>query len=245
MKKLNEQLTIDEWKKIAEKISKLKIIDHTEKEFKNNLIILKNLLSDLDLCLELGNTNPKIESQIGLSTLLDQIDKTSTQKFCEYIYILNDLGIQYINYNPINFPKNIDSKLIFIDGDNHSNIKIINKCYTDGNFKLSKPKNIISYIDNRCLIINDLKNASYILLGKIFHERPYALKAANVYEARAIIKNFNGKLPHKNEFISTNFPILNLNSQKVKWGESPEYTMSFNEFKKEDISYTKRLENKN
>ncbi len=239
MKRLYEQVPIDTWKRIADRVKRLNINGYTSDEFNSNLKILQNLLSDLDLSLEEGKKEPKIDDQIGLSSLLSSIyctsiiPESSIQDFCEYIYALDDLGVENITYRPVNFPNKINTKLEYSDDYVHMQ-KLISKCYTDGKFKLSRP-DIISYCDYNRYLITNIKDASYILITKISHQRPYALKEPQVLESEIVIKNFKGNLPDKKELINIEFPKLKIHSRKISWGESPEYSQIFNEYINEDI----------
>lgn len=245
MKRLYEQISIETWKKIAARVQNLNISTGSSAEFKFNLKALQKLLSDLDLYLEIGSNKPEYKGQIGLASLLNSVYNTSItlqnsiREFCEYIYILDDLGVESIEYKPINFPNKINTKLEYEDDYLHLQ-KVINKCYTDGKFKLSRP-DIISYRDYYRYLITDIKDASYLLTTKISHQRPYAYKEPQVLESSVVIKNFNGNLPDKKELLNTEFPKLKIHSRKISWDESPEYSQIFKEYNPEELENVKRL----
>jgi len=242
MNKLYQNIPMKLWIDIADKIQLLNM--SPTQDFKSNLLILRGLLSDLDICLELGNETPQTDIQIGLASLLKSIYNTSDcyaesiKEFCEYIYMLNDLGIQSMKYKPINFPTKMER---------HLNItktysgKAIEECYTDGKFKLSRPSGIINYYGYDCYVITNLKDASYILSADIFHKTPYAFTQPVISESYAIVKDFKGKLPCKKDFLSVDFPKLKIHNKKINWGESPEYSQIFDVYSKDDLNTVKKL----
>ena len=217
MNKLYQNIPMKLWIDIADKIRLLNM--SPTQDFKSNLLILRGLLSDLDLCLQLGSETPRTDIEIGLASLLKTIYNISNnytesiQNFCKYIYILKDLGIESIKYKPINFPTKFNKDL---ELSTNYNEKIIKECYTDGKFKLAKPSGTIHYVYNR-YNITDLKDASYILSANISHKPPYAFTQPLILESYAIVKDFKGKLPNKKEFLNVDFPKLKIHNKKINW----------------------------
>lgn len=245
MKKLYEPISIDTWNKIADRVKTLKLSNNSNKEYIQNLYRFKELLSDLDISLDEGKKEPYYNPQIGLSSLLSAIYNTSIipeqsiGDFQEYIYALNDLGVQSIEYRPINFPKENRAKLEFYDDYTHLQ-KVITKCYTDGKFSINRP-DIFTYSDCNKYVITNLDDASYSLTTTVCHKRPYRDEKPQVLESKIIIKNFKGNLPSKEELLKIEFPKLKIHTKKISWGESPIYSQLFKEYDFDEIENVKKL----
>lgn len=157
--------------------------------------------------------------------------------FIEYIQKLELLGVKNIQFNPSMFPTT-SSKYIESVENGINNTKCTNKYYTDGKFKLYKPR-VTFYRDNFRYNMVEIKDASFLIYTKISHEVPYKEKEPIVLESDVVVKNFNGKLPNKEDVINCNYPSLNIHSRKINWGESPEYSQTYKEFTHEEYEKKK------
>jgi len=240
MTKLYNQIPIETWKRIAYKVQRLKISDCSDEEFEANLKLLQKLLSELDISFEEGKRVPEHESEIGAASLLHSIlflnnipRRYIKAHFYEYIQRLSDLGIESMEFRPVDFYFRVDDMYLIKSGSETIN----SKCYTDGTFKLE-------YFQDRtgCLnyVMNDLKDESYLLdvEFKKYHDR----NTLGIIKAEACVKKFNGtRFPSKDEFLRIGFPDIESLEKTVRWGESTDYKQVFENFNDDKLSCAKRL----
>jgi len=245
MKKLYEQIPIETWKKIAYKVQRLKINDLSDKEFKNNLKLLQQLLSEnIDVSLDLNKREPKKIDEIGLASLLYSIykeyynnkmcSKYAKAHFYEYIHSLDYLGISSMAFLPTGINDTLKNTLTAKTFEMQNYISK-NKIYTDGTFKLKNYKYI-----NECYDLINLENASFIINVNLKSE--FGITSIN--NAYSIVKDFkfyNNFLPSKEEIINMNFPDLKVKATTLKWGESPEYSQVYDRLDRDKLNFTKRL----
>ena len=208
MKRLNERISIDTWKVIADRVQKLNIYDFSDREFNENLILLREMLSDLDICLDSLSRYPKRDSEVGLASLLQAIysgnvfDDYKKANFYEKIYQLDELGIPSIEFKPVNFP--IFSGGISLLKDECGATVGAKKSFTDGEFD-------IWYADeplNRWYDIVNLKDANYLLNALVELDTSSGKVIVNPDDSYAVLKNFNGVFPNKETLEWLNYPGL-------------------------------------
>lgn len=208
MKRLNERISIDTWKTIADRVQRLNIYDFSDREFNENLIMLRSMLSDLEISLEFLSKYPKNNNEIGLASLLHSIysgnvfDDYKKANFYEKIYQLDELGIPSIEFKPVNFP--IFSGGISLLKDDRGTTVGARKCFTDGEFN-------VWYADeplNRWYDIVNLKDANYLLNALVELDTSSGKVIVNPDDSYAVLKNFNGVFPNKETLEWLNYPGL-------------------------------------
>jgi len=239
MKKITEELSIDTWKYIAYAVQRLNITGNSETEYLENLKKLKKLLSDIDIDLSAGNP----ESKVGISTLLQSIYKMDVHsrykkaRFYEKIYQLSDLGVETIQFQPIDF---VDSIFCLYKTVDRQGCHIIKKAYTDGKFSLCQKQGTSGKYFN----IHNIEDANYLLCFSVANNEYIKKQSSesNIVESTAILKNFNGSYPSIEEVKSMSFPKLIVPEQTQEWGNaSLELEENFNKFDETKASYQKRL----
>lgn len=230
MKRITDELPIKTWKEIVEIVLKTNASILSIKNFDLNLEIIKKFITDLDICAD----------DIRLSMFLKIVYETkgywdiSKLDFREYIQKLEMLGVKNITFNPSMFPTASNEYLELEENGLH-NYKRVSKYYTDGKFKLYKPKTVTFYRDNFRYKMEEIKDASFLIYTNILHEVPYMEKEPVILESNAIIKDFNGKLPSMEDVINVKYPRLNIHSRKINLGESPIYSEIYKEFTHEEF----------
>lgn len=244
MKKIYESMKIETWKTIAYRVQKLNFLDGTEQEFQENLAKLSIILQELGIEENIGKRNPQSTSEIGTSSLLQSIQdihvpnnyKKST--FYEKIYQLADLGVQDIEFRPVNSYRGLPD---LVKKSSKENI-ILEKCYTDGTFQLL----YAPITDMYAYSLYELCNANYVLLTTLFQslttEERYSTKQK---ESKVILKTFDGIFPSREEIMKFEFPELVVPKQSLIWGELPRVKEKFETFDKEKASYQKRFKKDN
>lgn len=232
MQKINDKLPIETWKEIAYHVQRLKFSDGREEEFKNNLKMLKELLTTLNLEIIEGSRIPKVEKEIGLSSFLQSIYDSQMLTFCksgfyEKIYTLAELGVSEIKYCPICFPSNIQGKKVYYDKQNKT---IIQKFYTDGSFVFQSEAQVRKNDSGTTYKIRDLSNASFLLKVSLEKKDINNNERIKLKSASAYLKGFREDFPSKKEFLSAEFPELQINEQTIAWGENPIMKENFDFF---------------
>jgi len=209
VKRLNDKISIDIWKKIADRIQMLNIYDFSDREFMNNLHMLQEMVSDLDISLDYLSRYPNSYDEIGLASLLQAIydedvyNDYKKANFYEKINQLDDLGVKWISFFPVNFPSKIENISLFTD-DVSGKILGINKCFTDGDFKVDY---VDSPLDRRYDLIN-LRDANYIFNVLLMVDDQHKNQFVKMEDVGVILKNFNGKYPSKESILEVRYPGL-------------------------------------
>lgn len=237
MYKISEQTPIDIWENIADAVQTLDISSCTPQEFKKNLSKLKNLLKKSDLCLEELKIEPSNEEEIGLASLLASIYnsdadiKRKKSKFYENIYTLSDLGVKSIEFKPISFYRAICG---ISNSEEISDKNFLTKFFTDGDFYIPK----FPFNGDGCFLVDDLERANYIINVSLSEIN----NIINVDDAQAILKNFNGRYPTKEEFLKMMYTKMIIPSQSICFGEEPtNIYQSFEKADVRDVPFTKKL----
>lgn len=240
MRKIYESMKIETWKIIASKVQQLNFMDGNEEEFQKNLARLNVILQELGIEENIGKRNPQLTDEIGTSSLLQSIQdihvpnnyKKST--FYEKIYQLADLGVQDIEFRPVDSYSGLPNLI----RNTFKKVNMLQKYYTDGTFQLQEELIENIYIYN----LYELCNANYVLLTTLIQslttEEHYSIKQE---ESKVILRTFNGIYPSKEEIMKFEFPELVVPKQSLIWGESPRVKEKFETFDAKDASYQKRL----
>lgn len=252
--KLYEQIPIDTWKEIAYNVQRLNISDCSDEEFEKNLKQLEKLLRNSNICLENSSREPKEEQEIGLASLLQSIYDIGVESHCkkatfyEKIYELSDLGIQSMEFRPVEFPEGIyDIKSVYTKRKIGNGIYIdkepiqVSKFYTDGQFDLINShynRNVTNY-EVKLFDIQNIADANYLLI--ITLDQDYQNNIV-MRQKEASLKNFNGKFPDREEVMAMRHPKILVPTQVQEWGEQLEQLKEiFKEFDEEDLSCRKML----
>lgn len=253
MKKIYESIEIETWKKIAQRVQKLDFSngDCYSSEFTENLKKLKRLLSDLDICLDDLSREPKKEEEIGLASLLQAIYDSDEGKyykkahFYEKIYQISELGIQYIEFSPVEFyESNHSIQNIY---NEKTNISTIGKFYTDGDFQLKSSAIVTKTKSGYEYTMWGLNNANYVIFTTLLRNWSSTNKKAQVELAQAALKNFNGIFPSKEEMMSFEFPELLILEQSGSWDVVGSLTVreKYSGFDDSTSDYRKQLTRRN
>lgn len=237
MYKLNEQIPMSMWEKIADAVQLLDISTASDQEFKDNLIKLKELLNKLDLCLEEFNRVPANTEQVGLATLLESIYSSDADirrkktRFYETIYSLSDLGVKSMEFKPISFCEGIYG---FSQKRLENDKMFLAKFFTDGDFCIIN----IPVNDDEFYWIDRLDRANYVINMALSEKNGIV----SVEEAQALLKNFNGLYPSKEEFLKMEHAKMMVPAQSIKFGDN--VTNIYQSFEKGDVrdaSFAKKL----
>lgn len=234
MKTLNENLSIEVWKEIANKVQELILENYEMTTFNANLKLLESFLEDLDIDIH-GNSNQLYEATPKtLLRMIYNIKESIPKKkavFYENIYALDELGIQTIALRP-NPIDNLINDISTSIGDP----SYIKKCLTDGSFILSHNSSstptVYSMID-----IEDaqfLLNISLIKTGEIIQ----------LDTAQAILKSFGSisHFPSKEEVMRFHYPQkISIEESLLEWEEYPRVKEVFDPFNKETSQFQKRF----
>lgn len=252
MKKISDLISIEIWKEIANIVQRLNITSRTSIEFSKNLEELNQLLSNLGIYLEMGEPIPKQPSEIGISSLLEAIYSSDFPMeykkagFYEKIYQLFSLGVQNVQFLPVNFPTEIsDLKVEYLKENGVQTPSFISKCYTDGYFMQKKPSDCTAEYYS----IYNLHNANYIINIKSnvlsvdkADSKSYVISRCS----DAIVKNFNGSFPCREELVKLEFPKFKEPEKYAKWkGTNLPISYEFEELTKDTAVYQGHLTMKN
>ena len=248
MTKLYQQIPIETWKRIAYKVQRLKISDCSDEEFQANLKLLQKLLLDddkINISLQEGKREPKTFEEIGLASLLHSIYggrrwvyRNIKSDFYEYIYALNDLGLNAMKYRPIGFDRLADDILKISIGDPKRHNR--KKLYTNGTFEL---KYFHGYF-GKVVKLDKLKNATFLIhltLDSIKNNRACSHVISKDFKLSDNKFPCDSIFPTKEELDSVEFPKLMTEKQIVQFGENPEYSQVYDRLNLEKLSCSKRL----
>ena len=155
----------------------------------------------------------------------------------EKIYILNELGIESIEFNP-ELPKKVPIKNAFACSEKENHY-IINRCYTDGTFQLkSKIENPTKHNYSQDLI--ELKNAKY-LLTSIAKQDKEEKNPFEIIKSEIILANFNGEYPKKSEIVDKITPEIKVTNQNIEPYMQPSMIEEFPSFDRYQLECRKRL----
>lgn len=225
MPKINDKLSIEIWKEIANYVQMLDFTKGGDDEFRENLRTLKTLLENINIDLTEGSRHPKKIEEVGLATFLQSIHFMGVTKhmynklyFYEQIDTLANLGVKEIEFRPIDFYDSIIGlKQIYYKRDDKTDYE---KAYTDGTFELQTTtrirKNDVGFIYN---IVN-LRDANFIikvLLHKKHH--PKETEPIQVKHISASLKNFKSSYPSQSHIMLDCFPNLIIPKQTIRFGE--------------------------
>lgn len=237
MKKLYEELTIETWKEIANKVQLLNLESYKAEAFLKNLILLRKYLYDLGICIDSNIDKPCARNEIGpaslLRTIYDTKEAIPNKKaiFYENIYALDELGVQSITFNPIKRSFVLTNDIFTLEG----NPKKMRKFYTNGEFTLTS-----DYSTHTMLYSMDITNASYLL-------ETYLTKTnndINLIMAKATLCSFDAInfLPSKEEIMAFAYPKKTVIKQEtLEWDQPIKVKESFELFDKSKSHFAKRL----
>jgi len=243
VKRLNDKINIDIWKKIADRVQMLNIYDFSDREFMDNLHMLRDMVSDLDISLDYLSRYPDSYDDVGLASLLQSIydgdvyNDYKKANFYEKIYQLDDLGVSWIRFCPVSFPSKIENISLFKD-DVSGKILGINKCFTDGDFRVDY---VDSPLDRRYDLIN-LRDANYIFNVLLSVDNGYKNEFANMDDVSVVLKNFNGKYPSKDSILEVRYPGLCTYYKDIP-GDSRRLILKqiYQLYDTRDVNYPKKL----
>lgn len=246
MKKIYESIEIETWQEIAQRVQRLDIstCENYDSEFTKNLKKLKQLLSDLDICLDDLSREPKKEEEIGLASLLQAIYNSKEDiyykkaHFYEQIYQLSELGVKNLVFCPTAFSERDHSARKLYNMCN--NTIMIEKCYTDGKFKITPEKVSGKDLYGCYYKFSDLEEENYMLWVKLLENTRN--RNSQIMSLEAILKNFNGLLPTKEEITKLEFPKVLILEQENTWElSSPTIREIYSHFDTSTLSCQKQL----
>lgn len=239
MRNIRGKMPITMWMELAYRIQRLKFTENSDEEFNRNIEKLQKQLSDLNICLEAKEREPKSIEDVGLATLLHDIyslDVSSRCKkaaFYEKIYELYDLGIKNIEFRPVAFYDGISCAYKVVPNA-ENNETTIWKTYTDGKFNLQRHHGSSGEWFSLC----DLKDADYLL-----HLKTLLCDNKQIFvRADAYVRTFDTVFPCVSEVRNDVHPSLILQSRCVTTEMNKFLASSGHEgFDSENVSCAKRL----
>ena len=196
------------WRKIAESVQKLNFDEKTEEEWKDNLKRLTIMLEDTEIDPEIGKIETTLPKEIGLANLLHAIYKINTKNIKEEFYNqienLNKIGVEEIQFLNGSFHTITSCEGIGI----HQNPTIYAKTYTDGFFTIS---NYYNY--SHLYSMENLHGANYYIDMSLKVEA----SKEKIEKSVAILENFNGVYPSKEEIMDLRLPMLEEGENIVEW----------------------------
>lgn len=247
--KLYNKVPIEYWKEIAYEVQKLNIEENTVSNFTDNLNKLQKILLDsknLNLSTLALDIKPESIKRTGLATLLEaiyNIKRPMNYKkaaLYEQIQILNELGVEYISFNPLIFEKLNIKNAISIKRTKDKSCLVAKRCYTDGIFEIKNNLKTSSKINYDYDMIN-IVNTDYIILSTV----NYSGKITPM-QTEAIIKGFNGKYPKKEELLTNLTPTIHIIPKNIRIFEPITLQEQFCYFKSSELECSKNLtKNKN
>lgn len=232
MKEIGGFLEITTWKAIAYRIQQLNFMEGTEQEFQENLIKLNKMLKEIEIESFIGERNPKLRKEIGISSLLQSVQDINVPgnykkaTFYEKIYQLADLGVQEIKF----CCEDSYQKMQDLVRATFEEEVILQKCYTDGTFQLRETEMENKYIYN----LYNLCNANYVLITTLSQsltaEERYSITCEDL---QIKVSSFNGIFPSKKEIMKFEFPELVVAKQSLIWGETPRVKEKFETYDSE------------
>lgn len=234
--KLYESIPITDWKKIAYLIQRLDITKKEDTtEFLENLKKLRKLLEE-------GKIN-MTDNEVYLSSLLHAIYNGNCPieykkaYFYEKIYMLDELGIESIQFNP-ELLKKASIKEAFTCSQKEDHY-VINRCYTDGTFQLkSNLENPTKY--NYSLDLIGLNKAKYVLTS-IVKQKKEEKNSFEIVKSEIILANFNGEYPRKSELTGKITPEIKVPYQTIEPYMQPNMIEVFSVFYPNELECKKRL----
>lgn len=209
LKRICERIDIDTWKKIADRVQYLNIYDFSDREFYENLFLLRNYLVDLNVSLDFLSRYPSNRDEIGLASLLQGIYDGNVYgdykkaNFFEKIYQLDNLGIKDIVYMPVDFPSKVEGISLIKNGENKEIIGV-NKCFTDGIIEIEYPDSPLDRFYN----VQLLEDVNYLINVLLRVDNDYKNVFVNIVDSCAILKNFNGEYPNRESILELRYPGL-------------------------------------
>lgn len=235
--KLSQDLPIETWKNIADKMQQLNFENYSDEVFFKNLISLRGFLKEENVDVGALERSPECIPQIGAASLLQSIYDIKVgihhkkAAFYENIYALDELGIKTLSFHPIQA-----SYKEFPFLEDTDSIGRIHKILTDGTFILSSSK----YGNKLTYDMSNIENANYLLEISLIKEN----KNVVLHSSKAIIKNFNvmNALPTKEEIEAFSFPKKEIVLQgSLDWDEIPRVKQTFQTFDKNNSEFAKYL----
>lgn len=234
--KLYESIPITDWKKIAYLIQRLDITKKEDTtEFLENLKKLRKLLEEEKINIT--------DNEIYLSSLLHAIYNGNCPieykkaYVYERIYILDELGIDLVQFNPELLKKaSIKKAFACSQKENHY---VINRCYTDGTFQLKNNlDNPTKYNYNLDLI--GLTNAKYVLTS-IAKQKKEEKNSFEIVKSEIVLADFNGEYPRKSELTGKITPEIKVPYQTIEPYMQPSMIEVFPVFYPNELECKKRL----
>lgn len=215
---LYDEIAIETWLFIADCVQKLNFTDGNDKEFYENLKMLKKYLVGTEVSLEEEDRYATFFMNVGLSTLLQSIYdiKTKNNKkehFAEQIYALDDLGIRKIDFIG-NTSQNITSIEDISESHDYpeKDILFLHKALTDGSFYI---ENIGRY--SHIYRMTNLEDINYILYLVLSIKKGRDLILRFLIDSKATLMNFDGILPNKKSIMEMHQPHIRDNSDIYEW----------------------------
>ena len=234
--KLYESIPITDWKKIAYLIQRLDITKKEDTtEFLENLKKLRKLLEEEKINIT--------DNEIYLSSLLHAIYNGNCPieykkaYVYERIYILDELGIDLVQFNPELLKKaSIKKAFACSQKENHY---VINRCYTDGTFQLKNNlDNPTKYNYNLDLI--GLTNAKYVLTS-IAKQKKEEKNSFEIVKSEIVLADFHGEYPRKSELTDKITPEIKVPYQTIEPYMKPSMIEVFPIFYPNELECKKRL----
>lgn len=207
--RLYERISIDTWKRIADRVQKLNIYDNSSEEFNWNLEELRRMVSDLEISLDYGMRYPGAVEDIGLVSLLEGIYSSNVYmdykkaNFYEKIHQLDEIGIPSIEFRPAGFIDRVEGISVFKNSITGEAVGV-RKCFTDGEFRIAYPDNPMDDVYG----LYDLKEDNYLINVLVELDTSSMNPVVNPSETYAILRNFNGEYPNKESIEEIRYPGL-------------------------------------
>ena len=236
MNTLQNELPIETWKNIANKVQTLYLEGYSEEIFLKNLMKLRKFLSEEGIDNSTLERKPQWTKQIGAASLLQSIydikvglhNKKAT--FYENIYALEEIGIKKMIFKPFPVSYN-ENAFLQVNG-----YECMQKFLTDGEFVLSR-KNYTKHIEYS---MENIKNFNYLLQAKLIKEG----EKITLHSSTALLTNFDaiGSFPSRDAFLTFDFPKKEVSTQLIlNWDQDPYVKQVFETYDREKSSYAKRF----
>lgn len=215
---LYNKISIETWLRIADCVQHFNISDGNYKEFKANLEMLQNFLIGTEANLSANRSYAQYFFEIGLATLVQSIYNIKSkdnkkEHFLEQIYTLSDLGIKNIQFEGETSQSIVSLGDILVANDyDKRNVFLLQKIFTDGSFHVEKQDHFANVFQ-----MMDIEDVNYLLDIKLLFSKEGNLTIKFLKEADAVLINFDGVFPSKQEIMEIQFPNLGIGSSISEW----------------------------
>lgn len=209
---LTEKISTETWLRIADCIQDFQISDGNNKEFQENLRILKECLQGTEVGLSEGNRYASHIWHVGLATLIQSIyDIQASDKkkhFAEQICALEDLGVKNICFLGSDANRYSTGSVSGI----YKTDSYLHKILTDGSFSIRNEGG-----RSHCFEMTNLWNGTYYLGVSLALRKENNFVESTLVDATATLLSFDGVFPSKEEIMKDRLPSLDVGSGAFRW----------------------------